>query len=503
MQKVSEIIEQRPGAAFVAFLALHFAAWTALPTLLYPNLPLDLIEALTYGREWQLGHDKLPPLPWWLVEIVYRLFGRDVFYYVLAQVTVLSAFAIVWTMARRLVGALGALVAILIVDGLHYFTFSSPKFNHDVIQLPFWALAGYAYWAALRYGRTVHWMLLGLAVGISFWAKYFAVVLVVPLALFLLFDRDARRVLATPGPYAAALVAAAVIAPHLVWLVQNDFLPLQYAETRAVPLHELTNRILNPLDFVASQLAFLLPTLIIAAPLFFPGQAGKTTPHPTNFDRRIVTLLAFGPMAAVLALSLVTGRGIITMWGYPLWLFLGLWTVMVRAAALDRIRVGSLVRLWAATFSCFAVAFVVAYTVMPAFDRRYRNVFFPGERLGAEISARFRAITGLPLVYVVGAMWSGGNVAHYAPERPRVLIDGDPRRAPWIDLPDLQARGAAVVWIAGDPRTLPQEYGAVAEGAQVQEPFTVRFRRGEARLTVGWAVLPPQPPAAGVKQERE
>jgi hypothetical protein len=84
-----------------------------------------------------------------------------------------------------------------------------------------------------------------------------------------------------------------------------------------------------------------------------------------------------------------------------------------------------------------------------------------------------------------------------------VLIDGDPRRAPWIDLPDLQARGAAVVWIAGDPRTLPQEYGAVAEGAQVQEPFTVRFRRGEARLTVGWAVLPPQPPAAGVKQERE
>ena len=47
--------------------------WTALPALLYPNLPLDLIEALTYGREWQLGYDKLPPLPWWLVEIVYRL----------------------------------------------------------------------------------------------------------------------------------------------------------------------------------------------------------------------------------------------------------------------------------------------------------------------------------------------------------------------------------------------------------------------------------------------
>jgi len=49
--------------AFFAFLALHGLVWSLLPTLLYPNLPLDLIEALTYGREWQLGYDKLPPLP--------------------------------------------------------------------------------------------------------------------------------------------------------------------------------------------------------------------------------------------------------------------------------------------------------------------------------------------------------------------------------------------------------------------------------------------------------
>src|SRR5665811_258177 len=51
-------IAARPGRAFAAFLGLHAAVWTALPTLLYPNLPLDLIEALIYGREWQLGYDK-------------------------------------------------------------------------------------------------------------------------------------------------------------------------------------------------------------------------------------------------------------------------------------------------------------------------------------------------------------------------------------------------------------------------------------------------------------
>src|SRR4051794_13477906 len=181
-------IERRPEAAFAVFLALHFLVWTALPALLYPNLPLDLIEALTYGREWQLGYDKLPPLPWWLVEIAYRAVGRDFAYYALAQVAVLSALWLVFITSRRIVGPRGALVAVLIVDGVHYFNYTAAKFNHDVIQLPFWALAGYAFHAGLRRGRMRDWVLLGVAVGLSLWAKYFVVVLAAPLALFVLID---------------------------------------------------------------------------------------------------------------------------------------------------------------------------------------------------------------------------------------------------------------------------------------------------------------------------
>jgi len=60
MSGLIAIIERRPEAAFAAFLALHLVIWTALPALLYPNLPLDLIEALTYGREWQLGRRSAP-----------------------------------------------------------------------------------------------------------------------------------------------------------------------------------------------------------------------------------------------------------------------------------------------------------------------------------------------------------------------------------------------------------------------------------------------------------
>src|SRR5579864_3922478 len=181
-------IARHPVGAFATFAALHIVVWTALPTWLYRNLPLDLIEALTYGREWQLGYDKLPPLPWWLVEGAYRLFGHDLAYYALAQVTVIAALAAVWATARPLVGPLGALLSILIADGLHYFNYTAVKFNHDVVQLPLWALAGYAFHRALRGRGLGSWLVLGASIGAAVWAKYFVIVLALPLGLFLLLD---------------------------------------------------------------------------------------------------------------------------------------------------------------------------------------------------------------------------------------------------------------------------------------------------------------------------
>src|SRR6202023_2195316 len=130
-------LEKRPREGFAGFALLHAALWTALPSALYPNLPLDLIEAMTYGREWQLGYDKLPPLPWFLAEAVYRATGVDTSLYALSQAAVIVAFIAVWMTARPMVGAIGALAAILIIDGMHYFTLSAAKFNHNVVELPF------------------------------------------------------------------------------------------------------------------------------------------------------------------------------------------------------------------------------------------------------------------------------------------------------------------------------------------------------------------------------
>jgi 4-amino-4-deoxy-L-arabinose transferase-like glycosyltransferase len=498
MRKIADAIEQNPAGAFVAFLGVHVVVWTVLPALFFRNLPLDLIEALVYGREWQLGYDKLPPLPWWMVEATYRVFGPDLFYYLLSQLTVIAAFALVWTMARPLVGAAGALVAILIIDGLHYFTFTAPKFNHDVAQLPFWALAGYSYWAALRHGRMLHWVLLGFAIGMALWAKYFVVMLAAPLVLFALFDRDARKILATPGPYAAAAVALIVMTPHLLWLLQNDFLPFAYADARAHHFRGVLDYIIKPPGFLLSQLGFLVPSLLIAAPYLRRDLFATENRTADAFDRRIVSLLAFGPAAAVTVVSLVSGRDTVAMWGYPLWLFVGLWIVM-HALPLESITLRRIVCQWAVISAGFIIAFVVAYDIRPRIREHYVAVLFPGDKLGAEMSRRYRAMTGKPLSYVIASMWDGGNVSRYAPERPRVLIDGKAARAPWIDLGDLRAQGAVVVWADGTgPQPMPAEFRAIAEDAEPQPPFTLPMRLGKGETTVNWAVLRPRPVVARV-----
>jgi 4-amino-4-deoxy-L-arabinose transferase-like glycosyltransferase len=497
MDRIANTIRQNPGACFVAFVALHFTIWTTLPAILFVNLPLDLIEALVYGREWQLGHDKLPPLPWWLVELVYQLGGRDVFYYALAQATVLSAFAVVFAMARPLAGAPGALVALLIIDGLHYFQYTAPKFNHDVIELPLWALAGYAYWAALRRGQLRHWALLGLAVGGALWAKYFVIVLAAPLALFLLLDPRARQHLATPGPYVAVVVAAAVMAPHLAWLVQNDFLPLAYAERRALVFQSAIDHLVKPPKFLVLQFIFLLPSLLIAAP-YLRAERGEPIDQrrADAFDRRIVTLLTFGPAVTVVLVSFASGRGTIEMWGYPLWLFFGLWIVL-HERALDLVALARIVVLWAAVSVAYVAAFVINYDVLPRYNRTYYATMFPGDALGHEMSRRYRAMTGRPLAYVIGSIWDGGNVSHYAPERPRVLIDGDPRRAPWVDLGDLRSKGAVLVWTDGRaPGVVPLAYRMIAGDAEVQPPFELAPHLGGPTVRVGWAVLRPRPTVA-------
>ena len=144
--------------------------------------------------------------------------------------------------------------AILIIDGLHYLNLSAVKFNHNIVEMPLWALAGFAFHAGLRQGKLRHWILLGAALGLAWWAKYFVVILATPLALFLLLDPQARRRLASPGPWIAAIVTLVVVAPNLYWLVQHGSQPFGYAQARAAAPGGALDHLVHPAEFVGGQI---------------------------------------------------------------------------------------------------------------------------------------------------------------------------------------------------------------------------------------------------------
>jgi hypothetical protein len=69
--------ESHPWRSFILFAAVHIFVWSILPSTIFTNPFMDVIEGLTYGHEWQLGYDKHPPLAWWIVEATHRLIDHQ------------------------------------------------------------------------------------------------------------------------------------------------------------------------------------------------------------------------------------------------------------------------------------------------------------------------------------------------------------------------------------------------------------------------------------------
>src|SRR5207247_8313472 len=62
-----------------------------------------------------------------------------------------------------------------------------------------------------------------------------------------------------------------------IWLFQSDFLPFAYASHRAAPIRGWFDHVLHPSVFLGSQIFFLLPSLFIAAALFWPREIGRAS----------------------------------------------------------------------------------------------------------------------------------------------------------------------------------------------------------------------------------
>jgi Dolichyl-phosphate-mannose-protein mannosyltransferase len=446
-----EYAGRAPGRLLTAILAVHFLVWTVVPILVCPNLQLDLVEGLALGKAWQLGYWKHPPLPWWAADLLYRLTGQIDSIYLLGPLAAVLCCYGVWLLARELVDPIRALIAVLVLEGVHFYNFSVVKFAHDQMQLPFWAFTGLFFHRALARGRMPDWMLAGAFLAGAFWAKYAAFALAATLGLFLLIDPGARRAWRTSGPYLMALAFAVVIAPNVWWLVHHDFLPFQYVDARAKAAAHWYQYIAYPLQWTGSQIFFLLPAIGLLALLHMGRRRGTSQAAPAHaaFDRRYVTALALGPFAVTTLVAAMLGRLPVAMWGYPLWSFAPLAVLMWMGPVDDARRLQLFARAFVAAFIAVPILYAAVEIFEPLVRDRPKATQFPGAGVADILTRQWHERFGTPLRYVGGAEFVANNVAVYSPDRPHVIVHGDPALAPWNDMNDIHRRGTLLVWENG------------------------------------------------------
>jgi 4-amino-4-deoxy-L-arabinose transferase-like glycosyltransferase len=476
-------------------LFLHVLVWWLLPALLQHNLPLDVIEQLAWGREWQIVYFKHPPLPAWILESIATTFGRWApAMYLAGPLASALALAAVWRLGRDLLGRRRALLAMLAQDCVLYFTFFTPEFNHNVVLLPLWAAIGWAgYRACFSNGS---WVMLGVLMALGMLGKYTTLLLLVSLLGLAVLHPGLRKLWATRGPYVATGVALLLLLPHLVGLWRIDFAPLFFPFARAGGAHHWYDHVTFPLLFVAAQFGGVAPALLAMALLGWrrKGEAlSERQPRPlAPAVRAYLWTITWGPAALAVAASLILGLHLKDMWGSPMWCFIGLF---VMAEAVGPITTGGLQRFWVA-WGAILVAVAGFFVIQQAFGgylmRKPTRGQFPGKELAAAVERRWHDAVGQqPLAIVAGDVWLAGNIAFYGTERPSVFIDADPAKSPWITSAALARDGAVFIWQppVGPPPWL-SSLGTIRPEPPIELPYVPSLGHAPARFD--WAILLPK-----------
>ena len=137
------ILKKNITKVFYLFIFLHLFLWTLIPSLSNSNLPLDTIEALAWGSNLDWGFNKHPPFSAFAVELFYQIFGsNDWAYYLLSQIFVVTAFIIIFNFANEFFNNFNfAFLSVILLEGIFFYNYTTPEFNVNISQLPFWALA--------------------------------------------------------------------------------------------------------------------------------------------------------------------------------------------------------------------------------------------------------------------------------------------------------------------------------------------------------------------------
>ena len=430
--------------SFQVFLFLHCVLWSVLP-LLRRALPMDSIEAISWGRFCTLGTNKHPPLSGWLATFFYDVIGFEHPFavYFLSQLCVLVGFIYIYRLARGFLSKDRAVFSVMLLEGVIYYGFSAIEFNVNVVSLALWPMCAFYFYRALKEDALKDWFLTGFAAGLNLWNKYTAVFLLFSMAFFVLYNPNARQKLKSYKPYFAVLICFLTFLPHLIWLYQNDFMPFEYLIGRGsqgsfdnIPL---LKHIIYPLKFAGAQVLFGLVALLIYA--IARRKEKKLQIKATSTQKDFLLILGLMPFCLMVALSFVLGMKLKSMWGFPCFYLLGVLLLTFKPCKFsDSFKMKMFCGVYVTMFMFLLAQGLIIYLNKSdkfqldakAFAKKLEDIWY--EKNGK-----------LPFEYVAGDVWWADNAALFAPSRPKPIIWGDMKKNPWFDADDVADKGALVL----------------------------------------------------------
>ncbi len=406
------ILKKNITKVFYLFIFLHLFLWTLIPSMSNSNLPLDTIEALAWGSNLDWGFNKHPPLSAFAVELFYQIFGSDDWaYYLLSQIFVVTAFIIIFIFANEFFNNFNfAFLSVILLEGIFFYNYTTPEFNVNISQLPFWALAIYFSWRCIKYDKTLDYILLGLFMGLGFLSKYLFLYLVLGikfLFIFLIIKKKIKSLnFLLVGP-----VALIVIFPHLIWLFKNDFITLNYGFQRAgVEQNGFFDHLILPIFFILKQIGILIPFFIMG---FFLLK--KINPK-IIYDEKLIflTFTFLIPILLITLTSIIMGIKIRTMWMTPFYLIAGVVFIHIFKKNVNLKKLNK-----------FLFVFLILFVLSPltyigvSVSNDFKRTDYEGKEIARLVQNKWDDNFSNEIKVVVGDEWFAGNLSYHLNSRPR------------------------------------------------------------------------------------
>ena len=410
------VLNRNINNIFFIFVLLHLLIWTLVPSLTNKNLPLDVIEALAWGSNLDWGFIKHPPGSAFFPEVFFQIFGpQDWAYYLLSQIFVVIAFYFVFKFSYEILGNIKlSLISVLLLESIFFYNFTTPEFNVNVCQLPFWSLVVYYSWKIYETNKIklIDCFLVGLFAAIGFLSKYLFIYLLVSIDLlfiYLIFIKKNKKFdfkyLITTEVFIVLLV------PHLIWLFNNDFITILYGLKRT-GLEEAgtLDHFKYPLIFLTKQIGILIPFFFLVYLLV------KKIKFKMNFnDKKLLFLIFINilPIALMLITSLITGSKIRTMWMTPFYLFFGVLFVYLLQSQINIKKLNSF--LYGFLFLFFLSPILYSYESISKTDKR---TDYPGKEIATKVQIIWQQDFDEEIEFVIGNEWKAGNLSYHLKSRP-------------------------------------------------------------------------------------